>query len=84
MSNKVFFLLLKNDGFIESQEAEIIVQSLLKMYGDDSSTHDIKHEVDKLMKRFDKDQNNLLSMQEFIDGCLNDKELMNFFAPIVK
>jgi Ca2+-binding EF-hand superfamily protein len=54
------------------------------MYGDEASTSDIKNEVDKLMFKFDKDNNGVLSVQEFIDGCLRDKELMAFFAPIVR
>jgi Ca2+-binding EF-hand superfamily protein len=62
----------------------VIVSSLLKMYGDEASSSDIKHEVDKLMFKFDKDNNGVLSVQEFIDGCLRDKELMAFFAPIVR
>lgn len=68
-------------GFIEKSEAENIVQSLYQMYGENVSVSSARKQVDKLMFKFDKDNNGLLSEKEFVDGCLNDAELLNFFVP---
>ena len=51
------------------------------MYGENVSVSSARKQVDKLMTKFDKDNNGLLSEQEFVDGCLNDAELLNFFVP---
>jgi Ca2+-binding EF-hand superfamily protein len=68
-------------GFIEKTEAETIVQSLYKCYGENVSVSSAKKQVDKLMSKFDKDNNGLLSEQEFVNGCMNDEELLKFFLP---
>lgn len=55
------------------------------MYGDEAvSKNVIKSYVDKLMNKFDADKNGLLSEEEFVQGCLNDSDLRQFFAPICK
>lgn len=51
------------------------------MYGETMSIGHVKSEVDKLMKKFDKDNNGLLSEKEFVEGCLNDEQMRRFFAP---
>jgi len=51
------------------------------MYGDKSSIESTKKQVNKFMVTFDNDQNGLLSEQEFIDGCLRDKDMLTFLAP---
>ena len=45
------------------------------------SVSSAKKQVDKLMTKFDKDNNGLLSEQEFVNGCMNDAELLKFFLP---
>lgn len=54
------------------------------MYGENVTDSNTKQLVDKIMKKFDKDNNGLLSEQEFIEGCLNDDEMRAFFAPMCK
>lgn len=55
------------------------------MYGEDSLNKSVvKTYVDKLMNKFDADKNGLLSEKEFVDGCLNDQDLRQFFAPLCK
>lgn len=54
------------------------------MYGEDATNKGIKMYVDKLMSKFDSDQNGMLSEKEFVEGCLNDQELRQFFAPLCK
>ena len=56
------------------------MQSLYQMYGENVSGTAAKKQVDKFFK-FDKDQNGLLSEQEFVNGCLSDQEMLNFFVP---
>ena len=51
------------------------------MYGDDSPIENTRKQVNKFMVMFDNDRNGLLSEQEFIDGCLRDKDMMKFLAP---
>ena len=60
------------------------MQSLFQMYGENVTDSNTKQLVDKIMKKFDKDNNGLLSEQEFIEGCLNDDEMRAFFAPMCK
>lgn len=60
-------------------------KSLFQMYGEDQVNKSVvKSYVDKLMNKFDADQNGLLSEKEFVDGCLNDQDLRQFFAPLCK
>ncbi len=59
----------------------ILFKSLLQMYGDDSPIENTRKQVNKFMVMFDNDRNGLLSEQEFIDGCLRDKDMMKFLAP---
>lgn len=55
------------------------------MYGEDTLNKNVvKSYVDKLMNKFDADHNGLLSEKEFVDGCLNDQDLRQFFAPLCK
>ena len=51
------------------------------MYGENISGSSAKKQVDKIMSKFDKDLNGLLSEQEFVNGCLSDPEMLNFFLP---
>ena len=54
------------------------------MYGENVSDSSAKQLVNKIMKKFDIDNNGLLTEKEFVDGCLNDDELRAFFAPLCK
>ena len=51
------------------------------MYGENVSHATAKKQVEKIMTKFDKDKNGLLTEQEFIQGCLDDKEMLDFFVP---
>ncbi len=51
------------------------------MYGDNNSIENIRKQVNKFMSSFDDDKNGLLSEQEFINGCLRDKDLFTFLNP---
>ncbi len=59
-------------------------KSLFQMYGENVSESNAKQLVNKIMKKFDQDNNGLLSEQEFIDGCMKDEEMRSFFAPLCK
>lgn len=50
------------------------------MYGEDkvNKSEQVKSYVKKLMRKFDADQNGLLSEKEFVDGCLKDPNLRLF------
>jgi hypothetical protein len=49
------------------------------MYGENASSTSVKNLVDKIMLKFDNDNNGVLSEKEFVDGCLRDEELRRFF-----
>ncbi|CAF0989013.1 unnamed protein product [Brachionus calyciflorus] len=69
-----------DDGHIEKREAEKIFYSIFEMYGDSLPEKTIKNEVERLMKKFDTDNNGIITEKEFIDGCLRDQELREIFA----
>ena len=48
------------------------------MYGENVPSSIAKQHVDKLMKKFDRDNNGLLSEKEFVDGKLTYKEELHF------
>lgn len=35
----------------------------------------------EIFKKFDIDENNFISIDEFVDGCLNDQNLLKLLAP---
>lgn len=53
------------------------------MYGERLSPEAVRNQVDRLMKKFDQDNNGKLTETEFVEGCLKDEELRKFFYPIM-
>lgn len=52
------------------------------MYGEFLPSKAIDMEVERLMKKFDSDNNGLITEREFIEGCLKDDELKRMFVPM--
>ena len=69
---------------IEKKELRIVVNSIyellydcndlnLKKFADDHSN--------EIFKRFDTDQNKYITIDEFVNGCLSDTNLLKLLAP---
>lgn len=54
------------------------------MYGESLPEKSINLDVERLMKKFDSDNNGLITENEFITGCLRDDELRRMFVPLFK
>ena len=47
---------------------ELLLQSIFELYGEHASASVARQQVEKLMKKLDKDKNGLISEAEFVNG----------------
>lgn len=70
---------LDSNGFISKSEMIKLVKAIFELMDLDGSTS--KEQVEEIMSKLDKNQDNFLSKEEFIQGCLNDDFIKNFLIP---
>jgi hypothetical protein len=70
---------LNGDGFIDKREMIHILESIYELIGEDikvlRKNKDIDNAVDFIFGKFDKNKDDKLSKEEFIEGCKEDKNL---------
>lgn len=83
MSFEIFDL--DKNGTIDQDEMKAILEAIYDISGGDRNGENspsvrVKH----IMKQFDKNNDGILNIDEFISGCMNDPSLRTLFAPIIK
>ncbi len=75
------------DGVIDKSEMKIVIDSIYELIGEDMKllkrTRLSEKKVDEIFQRLDKNKDNCITLQEFIDGYLNDKYLMTLLNTTV-
>ena len=70
---------LNKNGKIEKQEIEKIIESFYEMTNGLIQHGNVREKVKEIMRKFDKNHDNMLSYEEFVDGCSKDDNLRNIF-----
>lgn len=84
MSFEIFDI--DKNGTIDQSEMKALLEAIYDIMGEknrngeNSPSTRVKH----IMKQFDKNNDGLLNVEEFISGCINDPCLRSLFAPIVR
>ena len=84
MSFEIFDL--DKNGTIDQNEMKSLIEAIYDIigeknrHGDNSPSVRVKH----IMKQFDKNNDGILNIDEFISGCINDTCLRSLFAPIIR
>ena len=83
MSFEIFDI--DKNGTIDQNEMKSILEAIYDIIGekDRNGENSPAIRVKHIMKQFDKNNDNLLSIDEFINGCINDPSLRTLFAPII-
>lgn len=73
---------------IEKSELRQIVTSIYKLLYNDSFQGDelnrfAEEHSNEIFKKFDSDQNNLITLKEFTVGCKSDPNLLKLLCPSV-
>jgi Ca2+-binding EF-hand superfamily protein len=71
---------LKGDGKIDKREMKKTLNSIYDMLGEDNRRYRrnskfAEKKVELIFQKYDTDKDNKLSLDEFINGCLNDEYL---------
>ena len=86
---KIFFTRFKickdGNGVVEKKELSAIVNSIYQLLSDGKDSDYLKviatEHSKEIFKKFDIDENNYITVDEFVDGCMNDKNLLQLLAP---
>ncbi len=69
------------NGFIDKKELGTIITAVYYMSDNDRRVDINEIDINKIMTEFDKNQDEFISKDEFIDGCLNNPDILNFLFP---
>ena len=70
---------MKRIGEIDFESIDKVVSSIFELLN--KKDVDSKHKSMNIFKRFNKSLNETISEQEFINGCLNDRYLIELLIP---
>lgn len=70
---------MKRIGEIDFESIDKVVSSIFELLNKKDA--DSKHKSMNIFKRFNKSLNETISEQEFINGCLNDRYLIELLIP---
>lgn len=77
---------LNQNGFIDEKEMITILEAIYDLLDYDASkrsrSNSPKERVRNILFKLDKDNDNCLSKDEFIEGCLNDPVIREILMPI--
>lgn len=77
---------LNQNGFIEEKEMITIIEAIFELLDHDGqkkmNSHSAKERVKSIIQQLDKDNDNCLSREEFIEGCMNDPVIRELLVPI--
>ena len=71
------------NGVVDLEEMENCIQAIYDMLGATAKkpTESAKQRAKDIFTRMDKDQDGGLTIDEFLEGCLNDEELSKILVP---
>lgn len=69
------------NGVIDLEEMTKIVQAIYDMMGGEETTCSAESRAEEIFNRMDANEDGCLTEEEFLTGCLNDKELSKLLAP---
>lgn len=74
---------IDKNGFLDKKEMEQIIEAIYDLVDEEErkGQNAPKERVKMIMKVLDKDSNGVLSQEEFVEGCLKDKVLMDLLTP---
>ena len=73
---------IDGNGLIDKKELKTIIDSIYKLLSDgkDSSVK-AKDHASEIFKRLNIDKNKYITLDEFIDSCMKDQNLLKLLAP---
>ena len=80
--------LTDGNGVIEKKELKLIVTSIYKLLYHDSFENNhlqqfAEEHANEIFKRFDTDDDKYISLEEFINGCRSDPNLLKLLCPSI-
>lgn len=71
---------------IEKNELKLIVTSIYKLlynnsFEQNNLTRFAEEHANEIFKKFDRDENAFITLDEFIDGCKSDPNLLKLLCP---
>ena len=76
---------IDGNGQIEKSELKTIVDAIYRLLSSDQDQSILKkvarEHADEIFKKFDIDNNKYISLDEFINGCMKDDNLLKLLAP---
>ena len=74
---------IDKNGSIDRDEFRIIIESVYKILDPKKKTKtpEFEQEMEGLFKKIDADNNQKISLNEFIDACTRSEYLLNLLAP---
>ncbi|CAF1287692.1 unnamed protein product, partial [Didymodactylos carnosus] len=71
------------NGFVDKKEMTKIISAIYDLNGETNRKKENapSRRAEVIIKKFDVSEDNRLSREEFISGCLNDPELRALLAP---
>lgn len=70
---------------IEKKELSTIVNSIYQLLSDGKDSDYLKcianEHSKEIFKKFDIDENNFITVDEFVEGCMSDQNLLKLLAP---
>jgi Ca2+-binding EF-hand superfamily protein len=77
---------LNQNGLIEEKEMITIIEAIFELLDYDSQKrtgiNSAKERVKCIIQQLDKDNDNCLSKEEFIEGCMNDPVIRQLLVPV--
>lgn len=74
---------IDKNGLIDKRELNKIIEAIYELSESKTKKDLSREEIELIMKELDKNNDQFISKEEFIDGCLNNKNVTDLLFPVI-